>query len=203
MMDFADPEVVLDTSKIPDLLSYENLASHGLTRHGLGRLIETGEFERISPGLFLRTGLADDTTAAWIAIATKQPESTLCLLTALSLHDLTDEIPVRTDIAIPLGKQPVTVYHAPVVWHRFNANTFNLGRGEYALPCGLSIGLYSAERTLIDLFRLRHIWGSDIVIDALKAWLQGRGNSPSSLLALAEHFPTTRPAIQQALEVLL
>ncbi|WP_449280816.1 type IV toxin-antitoxin system AbiEi family antitoxin domain-containing protein [Leucobacter sp.] len=193
----------MDATTLPDLLSYGDLSLQGLTRHALDRLIETGEFERIAPGLFLRSGLADDTTAAWIAIAAKRPDATLCLLTALSLHELTDEIPTRSDIAIPRGTQPVTVHHAPIAWHRFDADTFSIGRTEHALPAGSSIGLYSAERTLIDLFRLRHAWGSDLALGALKQWLRGRGNSPGSLLTMAEGFPKARPAIQQALEVLL
>lgn len=193
----------MDIATLPDLLSYDELAAQGLTRHGLDRLIESGAFERIAPGLFLRSGLADDTPAAWIAIAAKRPDATLCLLTALSLHDLTDEIPTRSDIAIPRGTQPVTVHHAPIAWHRFDADTFGIGRTEHALPDGSSIGLYSTERTLIDLFRLRHAWGSDLALGALKQWLRKRGNSPSSLLAMAEEFPKARPAIQQSLEILL
>lgn len=196
-------EAMMDTTTLPDLLRYDDLAAQGLTRHGLDRLIDSGAFERIAPGLFLRAGLADDTTAAWMAVAAKKPDATLCLLTALSLHELTDEIPARSDIAIPRGTQPVTVHHAPIAWHRFDADTFGIGRGEHALPGGLSIGLYSAERTLIDLFRLRHAWGSDLALGALKRWLRGRGNSPGVLLTMAESFPKARPAIQQALEVLL
>ena len=97
----------------------------------------------------------------------------------------------------------MTVYHAPIAWHRFDVDTFSIGRGQYALPGGMSIGLYSAERTLIDLFRLRHTWGSDLALDALKQWLRGSGNSPGSLLTMAESFPKARPAIHHALEVLL
>ena len=188
---------------LPDLLSYEDLATYGLTRYGLDQLIGSGEFERIAPGLFLRSGLADDTTAAWVAIATKKPDATLCLLTALSLCELTDEIPARSDIAILRGTQPVTVHNAPIAWHRFDADTLNIGRGEYDLPGGSRIGLYSAERTLIDLFRLRHSWGTDLAYGALKQWLRRRGSSPGALLTMAEQFPKARPAIQQVLEVLL
>ncbi|MEA5117986.1 MAG: hypothetical protein VB036_10255 [Propionicimonas sp.] len=193
----------MGTATLPDLLGYDDLAKHDLTRHGLDRLIESGEFERIAPGLFLRAGLTDDTTAAWIAIAAKKADATLCLLTALSLHELTDEIPTKSDIAIPRGTQPVTVHHAPIAWHRFDTETFDIGRGQHSLPGGRPIGLYSAERTLIDLFRLRHAWGSDLAIPALKQWLRGRGNNAGALLTMAERFPKARPAIQQALEILL
>ncbi|MFA5606889.1 MAG: type IV toxin-antitoxin system AbiEi family antitoxin domain-containing protein [Leucobacter sp.] len=194
---------MLDISTLPDLLGYDDLATLGLTRYSLDRLIESGDFERIAPGLFLRSRLTDDTTAAWIAIAAKRADATLCLLSALSLHELTDEIPTRSDIAIPRGMQPVTVHHAPIAWHRFDADTFRIGRTDHALPDGSFIGLYSAERTLIDLFRLRHAWGSDLALGALKQWLHGRGNIPGSLLTMAEEFPKARPALQQALEILL
>lgn len=193
----------MDTWTLPDLLRYKDLAAQGITRYRLTQLVDTGEFERIAPGFFMRTGAADDTTAAWMAVATKRPKATLCLLTALSLHELTDEIPARSDIAIPRGAQPVTVHHAPIAWHRFDPDTFIIGRTEHALPGGASIGLYSAERTLIDLFRLRHAWGSDLALDALKRWLRGRSNSSGALLTMAEHFPKARPALQNALEVLL
>lgn len=196
-------EVSVDTSTLPDLLRYGDLDKHGLTRHRFDRLIDDGEYERIAAGLFLRTGSTDDTTAAWMALAMKKPEATICLLSALAIHDLTDEIPTRSDIAIPRGAQPLMIQHAPIAWHRFDADTFTIGRTEYALPGGLSIGLYSPERTIIDLFRLRHDWGSDLAIGALKRWLRKRGNSPAIPSAMAESFPKARPALQNALEILL
>lgn len=187
----------------PTVLRYESLADHGLTRHRLRTLISAGEYEHIAPGLFLRAGEADDTTAAWMAIALKRPQAALCLLSALALHELTDEIPTRSHIAIPRGTQPIEAPTAPIAWHRFDAATFAIGRGVHRLPGDLSIGLYSAERTIIDLFRLRHDWGSDLAIEALKRWLRTREASPSALLEMAASFPRAQPAIRNALEILL
>jgi predicted transcriptional regulator of viral defense system len=193
----------MNTASMPDLLRYRGLATLGLTRRQLDQRVEAGEYERIAPGLFLRAGATDDTTAAWMAIATKRREATLCLLSALSIHDLTDEIPTRSDIAIPRGTHELAITSAAVSWHRFDASTFDIGRTEHSLPGGLAIGLYSAERTIIDLFRLSHNWGSDLAIEALKRWLRRRGNSPSDLLAMARDFPKGRPALKNALEILL
>lgn len=188
---------------LPVMLGYKDLADAGLTRRQFERLIEAEEYERIAPGQFLRTGATDDTTAAWMAIAAKRPQATLCLLTALSIHDLTDEIPARSNIAIPRGTKPVTVWTAPITWHHFATATFEIGRTNHALPDGRAIGLYSAERTIIDLFRLSHEWGSDFAIDALKRWLRVRGNSPSQLLTMAGSFPKGRTSLLNALEILL
>ncbi|GAA1320404.1 hypothetical protein ACFSWE_04975 [Leucobacter albus] len=193
----------MNTAFLPDMLGYKDLAAAGLTRRHFERLIELAEYDRIAPGQFLRAGATDDTTAAWMAIAGKRPQATLCLLTALSLHDLTDEIPARSNIAIPRGAKPLTVWSAPISWHHFDAGTFEIGRTEHALPGGRNIGLYSAERTIIDLFRLSHEWGIDLAVEALKRWLRERGNSPAKLLAMAKHFPKGKPALQNALEILL
>ena len=196
-------EVNMDAALLPDMLGYKDLADAGLTRRQFERLIDAEEYERIAPGQFLRAGATDDTTAAWMAIAAKRPQATLCLLTALSIHDLTDEIPTRSNIAIPRGTKPLTIWSAPITWHHFDTATFDIGRTEYALPGGRSIGMYSAERTIIDFFRLSHEWGNDLPIDALKRWLRVKGNSPSRLLTIAKSFPKGRPALQNALEILL
>lgn len=184
-------------------MRYEYLESNDLTHHHFDQRVESGYYERISPGLFLRAGITDDTTAALMAIATKRPSATICLLSALTLHDLTDEIPQRTNIAIPRGTASLSISRAPISWHRFDADTFQVGRCQHQLPTGLTIGLYSAERTIIDLFRLRHNWGSDLAIAALRAWLRQRSGTPASLLAVADRFPKARPALLGALEVLL
>lgn len=193
----------MDAEACPDLVHYADLADAGLTRYRMERLVEQGSYERIAPGTFLHAGTVDDTTAARMAVARRKPEATLCLLTALSLHDLTDEIPRSSDIALPRGTHPLTVHYAPITWHTFAAGTFTIGRTDYALPSGTSIGLYGPERTLIDVFRLRHEWGADMATAALKRWLNRRGNTPSTLLGMARQFPAARPALQAALEVLL
>jgi predicted transcriptional regulator of viral defense system len=192
-----------DAEALPAVLGYQGLAETGVSRHHFEQLVAEGFYERFAPGVFVRAGLTDDTTATWMAIATRKPRATLCLLSALSIHDLTDEIPRETNVAIPTGTQTMKTLQAPVAWHRFDPDTFGIGRTEHLLPGGVSIGLYSPERTIIDVFRLRHAWGSDLAVGALKRWLSVRGNSPSAILTMAREFPKAHPELQRTLEVLL
>ncbi len=122
---------------LPDLLQYCDLAGLDLTRHGLDQMLAAAEYERIAPATFLRVGGVDDTTAAMMAIAAKKPEATIFLLSAAAPHDLTDEIPRVTNIAIPRGSQPATIRLAPITWHRFAPETFDIGRTAHPLPAGL------------------------------------------------------------------
>jgi len=44
-----------------------------------------------------------------------------------------------------------------------------------------AIGLYSAERSIIDASRLRHQDGPDLAYEALRGWLRRRDASPAAL----------------------
>lgn len=72
---------------------------HGFSRAALYRAAERGTLERIAPGIFLPA----DSTAAdrdLLEAALRRPEATICLTSALALHELIDEIPATLDIAI-------------------------------------------------------------------------------------------------------
>ncbi|WP_020578161.1 type IV toxin-antitoxin system AbiEi family antitoxin domain-containing protein [Actinopolymorpha alba] len=186
---------------LPDVLRGDDRSV--VSRRRLAALVADGVYEKIAPGVYARADAIDDTTAAQASIALRRPDATLCLLSALSIHDLTDEIPTASHIALPRGAHKLAVRWESVEWHFFDRETFSIGREERSLPGGVQIGLYTAERTIIDVFRLRHAWGSDLAIEALKRWVRRRGSSPGALMNLAASFPAARPALQNALEVLL
>jgi predicted transcriptional regulator of viral defense system len=189
---------------LPPIIARADLSRLGLSRHGLYAMVRAGELEQIAPGYYLRPGELDDTIATWASISLRKPSATICLLSALSLHELTDEIPRATDIALPRGERTLTTRFTPIRWHSFDRATFELGRTEHRLPgAELSIGLYSPERTIIDTFRLRHEVGTDVANEALKRWLRRRGNAPANLLDLARSFPKALPALRATMEILL
>ncbi len=133
--------------------------------------------------------------------AAKARQPTLCLLSALARHELTDVIPPVHDVAIPRGAwQPVV--SAPVQWHKFAPATFEVGRATIQLDDRHAIGLYDAPRTIIDAFRLRHAVGPDIANEALRRWLRS-GGKPADLMRLTKVFPGARPALLHALQVLV
>lgn len=192
------------TAKTPVLVRPGSTPDDGTpSRRAVERLAAAGDYERIAPGAYVPTGAVDDTIAAWLALATRRPDVTICLMTAAGLHDLTDEIPRSSHLALPRPARALKTEFAPVTWHFFAKSTFDVGRETYPLPGGVPIGLYSAERTIIDLFRLRHTYGEDLAVGALKTWLGRRPSRPSSILAMAERFPAARTEIRRVLEVLL
>ncbi len=49
----------------------------------------------------------------------------------------------------------------PITWHRFAPETFDLGRETVGLGEGTSMGIYGAERCIVDAFRLRRLEGPE------------------------------------------
>lgn len=117
-------------------------------------------------------------------------------------HGLTDVIPARIDVALPRGSR-VPKLHSPVSVHVFAKETFSLGREKLDNGAGASIGLYSAERSLVDVIRLRHREGADIAWEALRRWLRHRGSKPADLIKMAKRFHGAERAVRNALEVVL
>lgn len=74
---------------------------------------------------------------------------------------LRDAIPFDSDIALPRGTHhPQSLMD--VMWHSFDPQTFEIGREFVDVAPETKVAIYSAERAIIDCFRLMHLEGSDV-----------------------------------------
>ncbi|WP_285105760.1 type IV toxin-antitoxin system AbiEi family antitoxin domain-containing protein [Promicromonospora sp. MEB111] len=172
----------------------------GVSRSSLYRAARDGRFDRIARGIY-RAADAEPAEWEWVEAAARRPDATVCLTSALAYYDLTDAIPALLDVAVPRGsRRPAT--DSAIAWHLFDRATFGLDRDEIVIPgSGLRIGLYSAERTIADVFRLRGSLGYELGRDALREWLR-RGGKPARLMAIATQLPRSRGPLEIALEAL-
>jgi predicted transcriptional regulator of viral defense system len=192
--------VATTAEDLPPIFTHAAARARGISDRALSRWREEGQIEQLARGIYAQPGIAADPDL--IEIAVRAPDATLCLMTALARHNLIDDIPPTIDAALP-RRQRAPRTTAPVTWHRFDEDTFSIGRDEVVVYDDLTIGIYSPARSVIDAFRLRHLYGEDQAIEALRRWLANRGNQPAELLALASHFPTAEPAVRRVLQVLL
>lgn len=193
-----DVQIKLD---LPSVFRYSDAIAAGISAERLYSYRDQGAIEQIGHGLY-RQADAPPANFDLLEIAHRVPTGTLCLVTALARHDLTDIIPDRIDVAIPRGMRPPKLW-APVSIHVFAKNTFGIGRIEEDLEGEGVVGLYGAERTLVDMIRLRHREGTDVAWGALRRWLRQKGSSPASLLDVAKSFHGAETAVRNALDVVL
>jgi Transcriptional regulator, AbiEi antitoxin len=184
------------------IFSYSQAREAGLSQRRIYWLRDHGFIEPLAQGTYRRSDIPTGGDPDLTEIATRAPLATLCLTSALVRHDLTDAIPSKIDIALPRGtRRPPTA--APVRWHLFDSETFQIGRDLLPLSSADHIGLYGPERSIVDAFRLRHNEGPELAHGALRRWLRRRGSSPAELMRMAQHFPKALPALRTALEILL
>jgi predicted transcriptional regulator of viral defense system len=183
-----------------ETLTPTRAADAGLSRSGLYRAAAAGRFERIARGLY-RPADAMPADLDWIEAASRRPDAAVCLTSGLAYYDLTDDIPRALDIAIPRGSR-VPAGDSAISWHLFDRDTFSIGRDAIDIPgADMPIGIYSAERCIVDAFRLRGDVGYELGRDALREWLR-RGGKPARLMEIATALPRAKEPLLRMLEAL-
>jgi hypothetical protein len=186
---------------LPAAFTFSQARKLGTPIRSLYALRDAGLIESLGRGLYSRADadLADPTL---LPAAIRAPRATLCLRSALARHGLIDDIPSTYDLALPRGTR-LPALNEPISWHRFATDTFDLGRETLLLTDEIAIGIYNAERCIVDAFRLRRLEGPELGNEALRRWLTRRGSQPARLLDLAAAFPKAATPLRHSLEVLL
>lgn len=187
-------------ARLGDVFTREEALRAGLSKYRLYALRDEGKIIAVGRGLF-RWADAEPADLDLIEIAERVPTATLCLETALARHELIDAIPAAIDIAIPRGSHRPRL-RAPTRLHYFDTKTFDLGRETVDVGARTPIGIYSAERSLVDAIRLRHGESADLAWEALRRWLRQPGSTSSNLLAVARQLKGAEAPLRTALEIL-
>lgn len=121
------------------------------------------------------------------------PKGIVCLISALSLYELTDENPRQFWIAIPHETLAPRRPHVKIVRMRntkIGSSTYMLGEAK--------IRIFDRERTIIDAFRYL---SKEIAIKALKRYLSGGGAKPD-LQKLMAYSKTLRTPVREYVEAI-
>jgi predicted transcriptional regulator of viral defense system len=156
----------------------------GITRNTLYAMRETGQVEQLARGLY--------------RLAEMPP---LSLISALSFHELTTQIPHEVWIAIPRNSEPPRLTYPPVRVSRLNEAAYRTGIETHHTD-GVAIRVYSREKTLVDCFSRRKEVGLDVAIEAIKSYLS-QGNVRVDVLMGYAKMLRVAKAMRPYLEALL
>lgn len=141
----------------------------GIHPRTLYQLRDTGDIEQISRGIYRLTEIDPVSNPDVVIVATRIPNSVICLISALSFHEITTQIPHEISVAIPKGSNPSMIDYPPVQFHKFSKESFKAGIQEHQID-GVTVKVYSPEKTLADCFKFRNKLGMDVVLEALKLY---------------------------------
>jgi predicted transcriptional regulator of viral defense system len=156
----------------------------GIPRSQLARLVARGEAERVARGLYRLAG-AEPTTHHTVALVAKRvPHGIICLISALSIHEIGTHIPHDLWLAVDRKARKPVLGGLPVRIVRFSAATMRLGI-ERRLIEGVPVVVTSPARTVVDCFRYRNKVGLDVALEALSDALRTRKVTIAALDAMA------------------
>ena len=143
----------------------------GISSALIAYYIKIGLITRLKRGVYQGVENNKSSFSQWselVEISQIIPNGAVCLVTALQLYDITDEMPRKYWIAIPHGTSYKKIKHVRLT--RFRNMT--LGLTTISVD-GVNIQIFDLERTLIDAFRLL---SKEISIKALKMALSSVNN---------------------------
>jgi predicted transcriptional regulator of viral defense system len=159
--------------QIGPIFRSKDAAMAGVSWRDLYALRDDGEILELSRGLYQ---LADTVGGDldFIAVCGRAPHGMVCLNSALAYWDYSDEITSQVHLAVPEGSHRPSIDYPPTRVHVFATQTFTLGRLEVTGDRRERFWISDRERTLADVFRLRHLVGEDLAHGALRRYLQSR-----------------------------
>ncbi len=156
----------------------------GANRKALYAMVEAGELERLSRGVYRLASLPELAQADLVTVATRVPSGVICLISALAFHELTTQVPHAVDVALPRGAEPPRIDYPPVNVYWFSPKRFSCGIEQHTVD-GVTLAVYNREKAVVDAFIYRNKLGLDVAIEALRTWQRTRGSSPDALLECA------------------
>lgn len=167
------------------LAGYSEIIGAGFNKANLKSALNSGQIQKIDRGLYRLSAGSLLANPDIVAASIKIPKGILCLLSALSFHEATSEIPRYVDIAIPRGKHANKIKYPPVRFYRFAANIWSAGLEERQID-GRTIRVYSLARTVVDCFKFRNKVGMDVARDALKVAVSEKRIKPKEIMRYAK-----------------
>jgi len=151
------------------ILRTNQILREGIHPDTLYTMRDSGSLVTVSRGVYRLADSSPLSSPDLVTVAVRIPTAVICLISSLSFHDLTTQIPHEVHVALPKGAEEPRLDHPPVRTYRFSAGTFTEGVEIHELD-GIGVQIYSPEKTIADCFKFRGRIGLDTAIEALRLY---------------------------------
>lgn len=160
------------------------LMDAGVTAATVSRLEREGTIVRLARGLYQLPNTPIDAHHTLAEAAKLVPKGVICLTSALTFHDLTDQLPPKVWIAIgPKDWRPRFRY-PPVRFARFPEPHLHSGIEHHVIE-GIEVPIFGVAKTIADLFRYRRTVGINLAMEGLREALRQRKATPAEIARCA------------------
>lgn len=158
--------------------------AHGITRYTLYSLKNRGVIEQVSRGIYRLVELPPISSPDLVTVGLRFPNAVICLVSALSYHEITTQIPHDVSVAVPRDTRIPSLDYPPIRVHRFSSAAYRAGIEEHRID-DVPIKIYGPEKTLADCFKFRNKIGMDVVLEALRLYKARKKFDAGKLLQYA------------------
>lgn len=173
-------------------LRTRDLISLGVHTDTLYALRESGQIIELDRGLYRLAEMEEAEHPDLAVVAARAPSAAVCLISALSYHEITTQIPSSIHLAVPRGSYHGIKLSVPVTIYRFDPKTFEAGLDTHRVG-GMPLKIYSVARTVVDCFKFRNKLGLDVALEALRLARQRERVRNRELLHYARMLRVEKP----------
>lgn len=148
------------------------------------KMRDQGVIARLGRGMYRFADMPRLGNPDLATVAMKVPKGVICLISALSYHEMTTEIPHEIYLALPRGAEPPRLDYPPLRIFWFSGSAFSEGVEQHDAD-GIPVKVYNPEKTLADCFKYRNKIGLDVVLEALKFYRQRKHFQADDLMRYA------------------
>ncbi len=139
----------------------------GISRNYLYQMHKEGLLEKRSVGLYALPEAPVTEHSALAEVAIRLPYAIVSLLSALSYHGLTTQIPHEIWLTVPRSSWRPKREYPPLNLTYVSGSAYSFGTEEHIIN-GVSVKMYSPAKTVADCFKFRNKVGLDVAIEALR-----------------------------------
>lgn len=165
-------DIILYIANNNGMINTEEAKKLNISLRYLQRLEEEGELERVAQGLYLHKDFLVD---PFYLAQYRSPKAIFSHTTALYLHKLSDENPRILTMTVPSGwNSPLIKQEDLYKFYYYKEEIWGIGQEKIASTYGHMIKIYNKERTLCDCIVDIDEIGRDIVIKAIKEYMDNK-----------------------------
>jgi len=150
----------------------------------LYHLRDTGWLVAVTRGVYRRADLPEPSHPDLLLVARRVPQAVMCLISALSFHSLTTQIPHEVQIALPRRTRYPRLDHPPLRVFLMTGATYAEGIETHSID-GIPLRVYGPAKTVVDCFKFRNKIGIDVAVEALRLARERKHVTPRALLQYA------------------
>jgi predicted transcriptional regulator of viral defense system len=166
------------------VLRTKELLAAGIHPRTLYAMRDSGELERLARGVYRLAELPVCIDSELVTVAKRVPNGVVCLISALAFHELITQIPHAVHLALPRTARNPALRFPPIQVYRFDGPSLIAGVETPRID-GVSVKIYSAEKTLADCFKFRNRIGVDVAMEGFKNYCKRRRPNLQRVLEFA------------------